>query len=84
MSQDDEEYIEAVAALAVRCPTAGTFWKHKNGTVYVVETGCLIEATLTPAVMYYKAGTDPPFRVYWVRPLSEFKDGRFVRTDNPH
>lgn len=53
-------------------------WRHRNGVVYAVSHGAMIEATLTPAVIYYVADTWPPGSLCWVRPLDEFLDGRFT------
>lgn len=77
--RDETKYEAAVAALRDRCPRPGSFWRHRNGTVYAVSHGAIIEATLTPSVVYYLAETWPPgSRLCWVRPLEEFLDGRFT------
>ncbi len=62
----------------VEQPAPGSRWRHvKRGTTYaVVDTG-IIEATMTTCVIY-KADADG---TTWVRPLSEFVDGRFVEIE---
>jgi len=45
----------------------------KTGWDYTVVCVAMIEATMTPAVVYKARGGKA-----WVRPLSEFCDGRFV------
>ena len=64
-------------------PPIGSDWKHvKSGGLYSVITYAMIEATLTPAVIYaggngyHKDGLT--WKV-WCRPVSEFMDGRFAR-----
>lgn len=53
-------------------------WKHvKSGDTYTVRMHVIIEATLQPAVVYYKPYADSAET--WVRPASEFFDGRFER-----
>lgn len=54
----------------------GTKWLHiKSGNYYWVLGDCRIEATNTPAIRYVRdTGPDDE----WVRPKSEFFDGRFV------
>jgi hypothetical protein len=55
-------------------------WQHvKSGGIYAVKQHVIIEATLEPAVVYYKRHADPAET--WVRPASEFFDGRFVRVE---
>ncbi len=51
-------------------------WRHKkSGGEYAVKMHVIIEATLEPAVVYYKRHADPAET--WCRPASEFFDGRF-------
>ncbi len=77
----DDRFLAACKALE-GCPRSGSRWRHRNGGLYVVQHGCLIEATLTPAVAYITA--DYPGTVHatncatWIRPLAEFLDGRFT------
>ena len=59
-------------------PPVGSMWKHvKTGNTYEVTGMCKIEATNTVAVLY--RDWSQPQSLPWARPLSEFKDGRFVR-----
>jgi hypothetical protein len=52
-------------------------WKHvKTGNVYRVHCVATIEATMTPSVVYEREDHTPG---RWVRPQSEFLDGRFER-----
>lgn len=55
------------------CPAPGTVWVHaKTRGRYIVVCCALREDDLTPCVVYRgESGT-------WVRPLSQFADGRFV------
>ena len=55
----------------------GSVWRHlKTGHIYIVVGECLIEASVTDAILYRRCdGTRGPV---WCRPLSEFTDGRFV------
>jgi len=55
-------------------PEIGSRWRHlKRGATYIVEGSCVIEALLVTGVIY-KSEADG---TVWVRPLSEFVDGRF-------
>lgn len=56
-------------------------WRHKKtGNVYKVRLGRVtIEATMTPAVVYYREDNTPGL---WVRPTAEFLDGRFERLED--
>lgn len=55
----------------------GARWKHrKTGHVYRVHCAAIIEATMTPAVVYAREDPTPGM---WVRPQAEFLDGRFER-----
>lgn len=54
-------------------------WMHvKSGGVYRVSGECLIEATMTEAVIYQSLEDGQT----WVRPSHEFYDGRFVNIDS--
>lgn len=55
---------------------AGSIVKHlKSGNLYLIlHSNCFIEASLTPAYVY-KSFKD---EIVWVRPYSEFEDGRFT------
>lgn len=72
MKKTESELVD----LLLKCPAAGSAWRHRNGTVYRVCSAAIIEATLEPAVVY-RPDNGNPF-VTWVRPLSEFLDGRFT------
>ncbi len=55
----------------------GSRWRHvKTGNVYTVHCLASIEATNTPAVVYQREDNTPG---RWVRPTTEFLDGRFER-----
>jgi len=54
-------------------------WMHvKSGGVYRVSGNCLIEATMTEAVIYQSLEDGQT----WVRPAHEFYDGRFANIDS--
>lgn len=77
MAHDPFWYDTAVAALRGRGPHAGSRWRHlKTGGRYEVVCNGLVEASLTPCVVY--RSLDRPAEPYWVRPLDEFLDGRFA------
>ena len=67
---------------------AGRLYRHRNGNDYVVVTVGRIEATLEPVVVYRRNRMfpDPPLGEgeSWVRPLSEFEDGRFAYVGDGH
>lgn len=51
-------------------------WSHtKSGGVYWVQAVGILEANGEPMVVYREAGSND----CWIRPVSEFLDGRFVR-----
>ena len=58
-------------------PLTGQLYRHlKTGHTYVVVLAdCRIEATNAEAVAYRRE--DNPGGVVWVRPYTEFCDGRF-------
>jgi hypothetical protein len=74
--RDDAKYEAAVADLRARGPHANTRWRHRKGGVYVIVFNGITEATLEPCVAY--RNPERPADPYWVRPLSEFLDGRFT------
>jgi hypothetical protein len=56
---------------------AGTGWSHqKSGGLYTVIGPAIREADMVPCILYHDLTDD---RVWWIRPASEFLDGRFVR-----
>ena len=63
-------------------PPINSKWRHaRSGGEYAVVTYAMIEATLEPGVVY--AGGhgyvhDGMRWTVWVRPASEFMDGRFI------
>ena len=57
----------------VTAHVGGIFRHKKTGGEYVVMMFATIEATMTQAVVYKSTATDQA----WVRPVSEFEDGRF-------
>jgi hypothetical protein len=58
-------------------PRPGSDWTHaQTGIGYRVIGVGRDEATLNPVVVYTEARMDQ----LWVRPLTEFMDGRFVQT----
>jgi len=51
-------------------------WTHvKSGGQYIVLFPVVIESGLVPGVAYSKIGGDG---LIWIRPITEFLDGRFV------
>lgn len=50
---------------------------NKTGNVYIYEGRAIIEATMTPAILYRQNGSETA----WVRPEEEFFDGRFQLLD---
>jgi hypothetical protein len=82
MTDANEVAVAAFADLHIRGPRAESKWEHaKTGKVYVVRGLALRESDLAPLVVYSAAGDF--FSRWWVRPLGEFLDGRFVRLDPP-
>lgn len=59
----------------------GTFWTHKKtGHFYRVLASCTVEKTMEAGLVYQRVhapDSEDDGRV-WVRPQSEFLDGRFV------
>ena len=55
------------------------FTHKKSGGIYKVLATGFIEADLTPATIYQEW----PVGIVWVRPFSEFNDGRFLCLDGP-
>ncbi len=57
-------------------PNSERVWTHvKTGGRYLVLLQCIVEATKEPAVAYTSETPDHPI---WIRPVSEFLDGRFA------
>lgn len=58
-------------------PDEAPLWRHTNGFLYRITGFCIIEKGMVPAVMYERYQAAGPT---WVRPCSEFFDGRFIQT----
>jgi hypothetical protein len=72
--QKDDPADAAFAQLRTAHVALGSNWQHRKGGWYTVVALGVVESDLTPAVVYRSRGG----RV-WIRPLSEFLDGRFER-----
>lgn len=73
-------YDEAKQELFDKAPSVGSRWEHvKTKRTYYVIGLTIIEATMTPAVVY--SGSCSVHYASWVRPLAEFLDGRFERVE---
>lgn len=73
----------AIALVAEIGPDVGSIWRHRKGGAYRVVCCAIREADLVPVVVYqdeYPQGKlfDRKLSINWVRPLVEFKDGRFT------
>lgn len=56
-------------------PSPNSRWRHvKSGTLYDVVAVGYLERDVSPVVVYRGVVSE----TVWVRPLSEFLDGRFV------
>lgn len=66
---------EELCELLRNGPLPGSLWTHRKGGMYRVITTAILEATLTPVVVYEGNG------IRWVRPVVEFTDGRFTQAD---
>lgn len=70
---------EALAELSARKQEVpiGSLWRHrKTDTIYTVKGLALLESDLSLVLSYKELGTS---NIHWIRPLSEFLDGRFER-----
>jgi hypothetical protein len=63
----------AIETAAIQGLILGNYRHLKSGHIYAVTGIVLLEATLTPLVVYHGANN-----VTWARPFDEFMDGRFV------
>lgn len=64
-----------INGVEVDFPSISNLWRHiKTGGVYVVMCPAVIETDAVPAVAYAIANGDG---TVWVRPVTEFLDGRF-------
>ena len=76
MIRNLEEALVELGAKKQKVPV-GSLWRHKKtGTIYTIKDIAIIESDLSLAVSYKELGTA---KVHWVRPLSEFLDGRFEK-----
>jgi hypothetical protein len=78
---------EALAALSRMERSAapeGRHWRHMTSGMFVSEIGRGRMQTaepigdMTPVVIYHHAGEHGGGGTFWVRPVREFEDGRFV------
>jgi hypothetical protein len=60
-------------------PNSGKWTHVKSGGQYIVLFPAIVENGLIPAAAYSKADGDG---LIWVRPITEFLDGRFVHEDD--
>ena len=61
-------------------PKVGSYWRHKKTNhKYIVIGGAVIEATMAESVVYRRMPLEADPRC-WVRPVTEFLDGRFEPT----
>ncbi|HVL14155.1 MAG TPA: DUF1653 domain-containing protein [Gemmata sp.] len=73
----------AVELIAARGPDPGGVWRHRKGGVYRVLVNAVREHDLVPVVVYREEfprglSSDRRLAMVWVRPLTEFTDGRFT------
>lgn len=77
MSKNLDELILELKEKRKEVPV-GSLWRHiKSDTLYTVKDLVVVESDLTLAVSYKRLGDTS--RLYWLRPLGEFLDGRFKR-----
>jgi len=86
MSSSDEKKSPArmldEAGAMEKAGLLGSVWRHKKSeTLYEITGFCFLEATVEPAVLYSKHGSNLPEPI-WARGAAEFFDGRFVRQSN--
>lgn len=62
---------------AKRTAPEGSVWRHRNGDLYIVVNHGFVETDVYPCIVYRLDGHS----TCWVRPASEFLDGRFTRVD---
>jgi hypothetical protein len=73
---DSPDPADAAFAALASAPPPGSRWRHRKGGLYTVTGAAVIEASLTPAVVYRDAAGRS-----WVRSLALFTDGRFTRVE---
>ncbi len=66
---------QAIRENKLRAPYLSEWMHLKTGDLYVATAHVIMEATLEPAVVYYRKFAPPDET--WCRPASEFFDGRF-------
>lgn len=67
-------------------PAVGSIWRHlKSGHIYRVIACGLVESNLTPSVIYTNINpdSDPLSAANWIRPMVDFRDGRFALIATP-
>lgn len=69
--------VDELTRLSAEGPIINSIWIHRSGGRYRVMHTAIIEETLVAAVVYQCCTSS----IIWVRPLSEFLDGRFTRGD---
>jgi hypothetical protein len=71
-----EEALVELGAKKQEVPV-GSLWRHKKtGTIYTIKDIAILEYDLSLVVSYKELGAS---KVHWIRPLSEFLDGRFEK-----
>lgn len=83
MRPTDDRLEAAIALTAKAGPNRGSIWRHRKGGAYQIVVCAIREADLVPVVVYkdeYPQGEmfDRKLALTWVRPLTEFMDGRFT------
>jgi len=64
-----------------QAPLEGTLWQHlKTKHIYIILHNGIIEANMMRAVIYRRLNNDDDPTV-WIRPTTEFMDGRFEYTE---
>lgn len=82
--QRDQGCSPGACILDAAQPEVGSLWLHvKSGHRYRVIACGMIESNLTPSVIYTGLLTDddPLSAANWIRPMTEFLDGRFILCD---
>jgi hypothetical protein len=76
--------IRALKEQLARFAPEGRHWRHVTSGMFVTEIGRGRMQTaepigdMTPIVIYHHAGEHGVGGTFWVRPVREFEDGRFV------
>lgn len=82
-AKNDAAVDAALALIGEIGPDIGSVWRHRKGGAYRVVANALRESDLVPVVVYCEewpgpAGFAAGVMLTWVRPLTEFRDGRFT------